>query len=888
MTLLQRVVLSIAAALLLLPDVVRSAQLSPANWMFTETDSGKRLGPEIADGNIDTAWVSPSPVKPGAGVTIDLGQEAVVDRLYFTTGKTKGGIPKSLQVILEGRGSAAVAPITLNVTVPAGRQEVDLSFEPAVTRRLRLVSTAASDPAWSIAELEIYGSYEQAAFSPADAVIVDSKAPATLQAAAEELRYYVGELTGRPPRLVAPDQADKFPGVHYRIVDLKPLASTWEEMKANEAAGKFPATPVNVERDGREVIFRAWPYANVRASVWAFLEKQGIRWVYPDHHGDFVPTGKGVNLDCLPLHFAPCAARRFANFDMAQKAAMAAEAANEPNDPVSLFWWRNGYNDTWGSAQWHVLGGHEVPKDPHGWIPYDKRKHDDYEDGFDGYPHNFDHVLPKRIVDQHPDWWGEIDGKRVSPYHGGPTVCMTSPGLIQFVIAKALAVTDPQSNLRLNLLPMDSASYCDCERCRKIHQPYFRSRIVHSQIRPFEASDSYYYMVSEVAKGIREARPGVRIFAVAYADVLEPPRKIEKLPDNVVVDVCNLGAPELPMSSPLNEPMRTCMEQWRAKCAALQRYEYVLLNESKTSFVMPWPNVTAMVDKARYFRSIGAVDGGTQADSTSIPYSPWNNYAYPRLLINPDLNASDLLSEFFTGYFREAGEPMLAYYRALEDHFLNANVSLRPPAGDGSGTYNNGVQPGTFPYDLLVKMRGHLLEAEKKATTWVVSERVARIREGFDWVVNESGFTPADLITPPDFDTAPADGAPIALDLSKIRFHKQWVALTKTGGWKFDSHGALGADVRINSPGEYIVSITAKGTPEDDLDPVMNVYINQHHAGTIKVEPGEPREFTFRQPIEAAGVSRIVITYWHTGLKGKQHLYIDRISVARARAGEAR
>ena len=126
-----------------------------------------------------------------------------------------------------------------------------------------------------------------------------------LRMAAEELRYYIGELTGRPLHVVGPDQADDFTGTLYRIVDLKPLAATWEAMEANRQSGKFPASAVNVEREGREVIFKAWPYANVRFSVWAFLEKQGVRWLYPDDQGDYVPAGKGVSLDCLPLRYTP-------------------------------------------------------------------------------------------------------------------------------------------------------------------------------------------------------------------------------------------------------------------------------------------------------------------------------------------------------------------------------------------------------------------------------------------------------------------------------------------------------------------------------------------------------------------------------------------------------
>ena len=492
-------------------------------------------------------------------------------------------------------------------------------------------------------------------------------------------------------------------------------------------------------------------------------------------------------------------------------------------------------------------------------------------------------MLPNRILAQHPDWWGSVGGKRVAPSQGGPTVCLTSPGLIQFIIDKAITLTDPQSTATLNLLPMDATSFCDCQRCRRLYEPLFKSRVAHSEICPFEASDAYYFLVSEVAKGIRKPRPKVRILALAYADLLEPPRKIDKLPDNVTVEISNLGAPELPMSSPLNEPMRTCNEQWHRKCAALEHYEYVLLNESRTSAVMPVPLVSAMVDRARFFRSLGAVDGGTQADPVSLRYSPWNHYAYPRLLCDPDLTANELLEEFFTGYFREAHEPMLAYYRALEDHLTSDDVSLRPLPEDFSGTFANGVQPGSFPYALLVKMRGHLQAAEQRATSWVVSERVARIREGFDWVLKESGFTPADLDDSSGFASVPAHGTSVAVDLSKIRLHKLFVEPQKQGGWFFGAQGMIGADMRFNAPGTYVVTVTAKGVPCDNIDPLMNVYIDQHHTGSIAVAPSEYREYKFRQTIPVAGVSRILVSYWNGATGGRRNLYVEQIRVARER-----
>jgi len=74
-------------------------------------------------------------------------------------------------------------------------------------------------------------------------------------------------------------------------------------------------------------------------------------------------------------------------------------------------------------------------------------------------------------------------------------------------------------------------------------------------------------------------------------------------------------------------------------------------------------------------------------------------------------------------------------------------------------------------------MRGYLEQAEKLARDWVVAERVARIWEGFDWVMKETGFTVADLDNPSGFPAVPIDGTPATVGLAKIRFPKDLAKL---------------------------------------------------------------------------------------------------------------
>lgn len=131
-----------AIVLVLLTGISHARQLSPKGWTFSEIGTAKGLGPEMADNDLRTAWVSRTPLIPGSGVVIDLGQKVVVHRLFFTPGKNKGGTPQRFSVVFSDNQSDRAATATLNVELPAGRSDVNLFFDPVVTRRIRLEAAA--------------------------------------------------------------------------------------------------------------------------------------------------------------------------------------------------------------------------------------------------------------------------------------------------------------------------------------------------------------------------------------------------------------------------------------------------------------------------------------------------------------------------------------------------------------------------------------------------------------------------------------------------------------------------------------------------------------------------------------------------------------------------
>jgi len=175
-------------------------------------------------------------------------------------------------------------------------------------------------------------------------------------------------------------------------VDLAPLARRTRKWKPSESR-KIPSNTVNVVREGRRFCFHAWPYANVLNSVWEFLEKQGVRWVYPDEQGDFVPAGKGVNLGILPLTYTPPGRWRYANFDTKRY-------GTNPSNDQYLYWWRSRWTTAgtilkyWAAGKFHQRIPPTTRSSAKGWKG----------------SHNFDTVVPNDVLLQHPELVRHVQG----------------------------------------------------------------------------------------------------------------------------------------------------------------------------------------------------------------------------------------------------------------------------------------------------------------------------------------------------------------------------------------------------------------------------------------------------------------------------------------------
>lgn len=876
------------------------------------------LALELTDNNPSTALVlSNSPA-----LFISLGQTCVVHRVYLVgTGRqtnlwpnnyyNRTNPPLGLVTVSVGFDPASMKQVG-EFTIPydAGNPidtEMDIRFSPVAGTQLRL--DLKTNVTWGIdhwpgyalptqpppsgvsslvaGEIEIYGFTGPGALMNENAVVVDTAAAAPLQLAAGDLSYYLGELTGKPHPIIAPSQTNFYAGRIYRIMDLKSLAPDYATMTNNIALGLLPEN-VNIEVSGREILFKAWPYRCVLWSAWEFLERQGVRWVYPDPHGDFVPVGQGFRLDFLPLRFTPSAKSIYANFDAGTLQPWPSGMRQSLRQGY-LYQWRNRWNYTWGDS-YGPLGGQEIPKLPAPAVTLNS----DYTEAFDGYPHNFNGVVPNRILQQHTNWWGYNPslGTRVNPTNSGATaLCMNNPEVIAWVANKMKAVAqaypfNSKSPLNLahfkrsyNLLPNDATTYCQCpEFCLPANAPSQPSGDAWIKLFSQSFSGMYYSFVSQVATSINQQGSDAIVGALAYADVYQPPANTPALPNNVQVEVCLYGAPNLPMSSVRNSGVKQAFDTWAAKCSRLATYDYALLHTDvwQPERSLPVPLVAGTVERAKYLGQLGALDGGCQATLGSLPYNPWNFYAYPRIRWNVNQTAGQIEQEFFNGYFRETAQPMMAYYQALENYQVTNDVSLHYMG------YCYSITPGSFPLNVLSAMQTQLLSAEQTATNWFVVGRVAKIREGFDWVIAQRGLRGVDLTDISPYPAVPT-GTVYSVNLATMTAltnrpsgnYAYWSSATLS--WGFLAQGTIQTTLNMQGAGPYKVVINARAVPYQNVYPILDVYLGSG-KGSAAITTTNYADYTFSVSVPS-GAQDLVLDYMNSAEGGRRNIYVDSIRI---------
>lgn len=283
-----------------------------------------------------------------------------------------------------------------------------------------------------------------------------------------------------------------------------------------------------------------------------------------------------------------------------------------------------------------------------------------------GY-HNFRQWVPNTLFAKHPEYFPEIDGRRIC---GGTVRCASSAGALKVWEQNAAAWAKANPEVDSIMIGCDdSFRYCRCAGCRPL--------------MPIEQLQSFY---NRAARAIHAVTPGKRIWIESYSMHYEPARNIIPYKKNVAVLVDVFGrcathplnsgdcdadnkhaafsynTPDV-QSGLNNRYLCLALQKWRREFGTVTVFENVNAHARRS---MPFPYPHQLAADLRYLKDIGTSGFVAQADLTGWEAIAAPLYVVAQLTWNPERDVNQVLDDFCRNAYGRAAPPMRRYLDLLE------------------------------------------------------------------------------------------------------------------------------------------------------------------------------------------------------------------------------
>jgi hypothetical protein len=308
---------------------------------------------------------------------------------------------------------------------------------------------------------------------------------------------------------------------------------------------------------------------------------------------------------------------------------------------------------------------------------------------YQGFVHTFYELVPPgKYFADHPDWFSEIDGKRVTER---AQLCLTNEAMRKELVKnlKTALRKNPAATLA-SVSQNDCAGNCRCAACAAVDQ------------EEGSPSGSLLRFVNAVAEEIQEEFPHVAIDTLAYQYTRKPP-KLAKPRPNVIVRLCSIEcAFGKPLSHERNRAFAEDIEGWSKICDRLYIWDYTT---NFAHYVLPHPNLRVLGPNVRFFVDHGVKGVFEQGayQSHGAEMAELRAWVLAKLLWDPSRNPDQLIDEFLNGYFGSAGPHVRAYLNVMHDALAQSSDDL---------TCYSPVDAKFLSLDTLCRAAGHLKAAE--------------------------------------------------------------------------------------------------------------------------------------------------------------------------------
>ena len=247
-------------------------------------------------------------------------------------------------------------------------------------------------------------------------------------------------------------------------------------------------------------------------AVHAFLRDLGVRWYMPGPLGEILPKSKRIELPEVNRTEWPEFEVRTVSRPMLSSASI----------DDALWYLRIGANDQYGVLH---HGQRYVTEHP------DQRA-------------------------SHPEYYAMLPNGKRDTESEKANACLSSPGFFREMVAYCRLMFDHYDMPIVSVMPHDGFTHCQCDDC-KGQATLDRDPSGHS-------SDYVWGFVVRVANELAKTHPDRKVFSGAYSTYRMPPLSIDKLPDNVWVQITN-GRPIREMDDATHDSTAELRREWQAK-----------------------------------------------------------------------------------------------------------------------------------------------------------------------------------------------------------------------------------------------------------------------------------------------------------------------------------
>lgn len=294
--------------------------------------------------------------------------------------------------------------------------------------------------------------------------------------------------------------------------------------------------------------------------------------------------------------------------------------------------------------------------------------------GWGYWCHSLYTMVPPSLYDTRPEYFSEIDGKRVAPAgeEGGTQLCLTNPDVLQLAIEKLKVDMDkPRTGLPVwadstatywSVSQMDGNGFCTCAACKQLDE-YNES-----------PSGSILSFVNKVAAHF----PQKKIATLAYIYSRKAPKYV-KPASNVAIQLCAIetardGINHPIATSPIHRAFRNDMLEWGEMCKDIVVWDYVIQFQN---LISPFPNFSVMQDNIQFYVKNNATGIFCQGNrEKGGEFAELRGYLLSKLLWNPDCDFEATMVDFLNGYYGAAGPYLHEYIKTMEAELKKSGLKL--------------------------------------------------------------------------------------------------------------------------------------------------------------------------------------------------------------------